>query len=107
MSEFLRYSIVFQIIASCTQDTLPQNVKDMLHAAPNKAAHMNIVSDLMVKKKGRWEVDLTKPRFQMQTARSDEDKNAYKHKGRARLLVEAEMPGGVVASITFLRVLVS
>ncbi len=96
-----------QIIDSCTQDTLPQHVKEMYAAASTKKEGIGIIESLLAKKGTRWEVDLTKPMFQERNSRSDKDMNQFRHKGRARLLVEQVTPGGVVASLMFLRLSVS
>ena len=96
-----------QIIDSCTQDDLPRWVREMHQNAKTKKDQMSIVADVFSKKGGRWQVDLNKPRFQQRNTREDIDLSNYKHKGRARLLVEQHTPGGVFASLMFLRLSVS
>ena len=89
------------------QDQLPQTVRDMYANAKTKKEEMNIIEDIMTKKGNRWELDLSKPRFQEKNTSEDKDKNIYKHKGRARMIVEQTTPGGVVASLMSLRFSVS
>ena len=46
-----------------------------------------------------WQVDINKPFFAEAVTRGAEDSSTHRHKGRSRLLVEAEMGAGGLVSI--------
>ena len=81
------------------QDGLPAHVKALVADAKTKKEEMDIISNIMVKKRGRWEINEAHPSFKQTNTRNDRDFNEYKHLGRARLIVENELPGGAVASM--------
>ena len=53
-------SRISQIIESYLQDSLPEHVKRIYDSSTTKAEREQIVNDILVKKKGRWEVDMSK-----------------------------------------------
>lgn len=53
-------SRISQIIESYLQDSLPQNVKMLYTSSKSKEERQKIINDILVKKGGRWEVDMSK-----------------------------------------------
>jgi hypothetical protein len=73
---------------------LPEHISKMYTSASGPGQQMVLLKELFVKKGGRWEADVCKPRFCEEARRVNEKSNSHGHKARARLLVESEHKDG-------------
>ncbi len=88
--EFLRY--LSTIIVILAQDDLPEHVMAKYNKARTMKKKNNVVADILSKNSatGKWEVDLSKPKFEEDHKRHETNDHSILHTGRARLLLEAE-----------------
>jgi len=71
----------------------------MYESATTRSQESDILKNIFQRNRtGQWEVDVKKPFFEEANTRNDTDLNRHRHKGRSRLIVESEMPGGLVST---------